>query len=68
MALGKSEAERRAAEVIRLTGLRKDASKVVSFRLSVHDYERLSDLAPREGFAIATLVKAWTIQRINSDG
>ena len=66
MALGnKTEAERKAAEVLRLAGLRKDVTRPVSFRLSVTEYDQLRDFATREGFTMAALCKAWILQRLH---
>ena len=67
MALGKkdqSEAERKTSEVLRLAGLRKNATRPVSCRLSVSEYDQLRDFATREGFTIAALVKSWILQRL----
>ena len=67
MALGdkKTPAGKRAAETFsRLEGLRKDATRPVSFRLKPQEYNRLVKMAETQGLKVSQLVKSWVIQQL----
>ena len=73
MALGskkkQSPASRRTAETIRrLEGLRKNATKPVSFRLEPRKLELLTKYAKEQGLKTSQLVKAWVLQRMSKEG
>jgi hypothetical protein len=62
-------AGRRASEVIRrLEGLRKDATRPVTFRMDPRDISRLQAEAERRGLRLAQLVKSWVVERMDSEG
>jgi len=70
MALGgskKGSAGYKASSTIkRLEGLRKDATRTVSFRVDPHTYEQLEIEAKRQGLRISQLVKSYVTQGLHN--
>ena len=73
MALGskknQSAASKKTVETIRrLEGLRKDATKPVSFRLEPRELDRLTQYAKKQGIKISQLLKSWVLDRLLKEG
>lgn len=73
MALGskkkQSAVSKKTVETIRrLEGLRKDATKPVSFRLESRELDRLTQYAKKQGIKTSQLLKSWVLQRMLKEG
>lgn len=74
MAMGKSgkgrggnAASRKAADAVRLAGLRKDTSRPVSFRLPVREAELIEAMAQERHLRPGQLVRAWVLDRLEKE-
>jgi len=70
MALGgsKSDATKKTTATIRrLEGLRKDATRPVTFRMDPRDVEKLERIAAANGLKLSQLIKSWILQRMREE-
>ena len=68
MAMRGGDASNRMDDIIsKLDSLRKDATKVVTFRLEHQVYQELKNEADRKGLRVAQLVKSYVVQGLRNE-